>query len=66
MNIDCSFTENSTGYRLNGYLGSEHYWIDINTKDGTINLPATGDIDGKGVADLMILLSIAADRAGIL
>jgi len=54
-----------TGYRVRGSIGGKDYWIDANSVEGTINLPATGEIDFEGLSDLYELIGEAAMIAGI-
>lgn len=52
--------------RINGFVGGVRVlWVDTDSRRGTINVPATGEISAKGLADLRKLLDFAAIEAGI-
>jgi hypothetical protein len=53
-------------------MESDRWWrwsailVDANSETRTINVPATGDIDEAGLADLYEFLIVAAKVAGIM
>lgn len=52
--------------RVNGYVnGVRVLRVDTDSRRGTVNVPATGEISAKGLADLRKLLDFAAIEAGI-